>query len=260
MFLSYYEMGKLTPEERKERDTRKPRLSSHLKVRKSKIKGAGDGLFATKTFRKGKVLGSYDGEYISKKELNKRYPGDTLAEFTIEVGDELFWIDGKNEGNVMKYINDKKGSGKKANVTFVERFGRNGAATGVNVVVIRKVKKNKEFYVNYGIKYFDDDKEEEVPEPKPEKREKPRPGPKIIEDSKDYQVRKYNQPITNIKHRLDEVEREVTTITNSFEKIAKAVEHEEDTSGLDLLLEAFKEIKAEKRGYRIYKEGEKRFK
>jgi hypothetical protein len=51
----------------------------------STIPNAGLGVFAKVPIKKGQVLGQYTGEYLSQAELDERYPGDTLAVYTIKI-------------------------------------------------------------------------------------------------------------------------------------------------------------------------------
>lgn len=52
-----------------------------LRVKDSSIRAAGKGLFATKNFKRGDTIAKYKGECISRREMDRRYPGDMNADY-----------------------------------------------------------------------------------------------------------------------------------------------------------------------------------
>ena len=136
----------------------------HLRIKPSKIRGAGKGLYTTTHRGPGNIVGHYTGEHLTKKQVESRYPGRTLGEYTIKVGPhwagrkyvrKSTWIDARksNSGN-MRYINtcDAPAGTRKAcrnNVEFVQV----GPMVEVNVCPGRIVKKDAELYVSYGPDY-----------------------------------------------------------------------------------------------------------
>lgn len=52
-----------------------------LRVKDSAIQAAGKGLYATKNFKKGDSIAKYKGECMTREEIDRRYPGNTNADY-----------------------------------------------------------------------------------------------------------------------------------------------------------------------------------
>ena len=63
------------------------RMAYGVRVGPSTIPEAGRGLFARRAFRKGEVICPYGGQLISVDEVERRYPGDTLAPYVEQISD-----------------------------------------------------------------------------------------------------------------------------------------------------------------------------
>lgn len=83
-----------------------------LFIKKSRIKGAGDGLFTTSRIRKGDIIVEYKGEKMSWAKCMKRYNNDiTAARYLFHITDAncvdaQFTMDA-----YARYANDAKGPG-----------------------------------------------------------------------------------------------------------------------------------------------------
>ena len=56
-----------------------------VKTAPSTIPGGGKGLFATRDFAKGERICPYGGALLTAREIDDRYPGDTLAPYAVKV-------------------------------------------------------------------------------------------------------------------------------------------------------------------------------
>lgn len=123
-----------------------------VRVCKSKVPGLGMGLVATRDFKGGEVIDIYNGEELSRSEIEKRYPGDAIAEYTICFTKKQC-VDGRNTNcSFARYINDSRGiAGKENKVKF--SLG-NKCCPKLVVMPGKKIHKNEEIFVNYGKEYW----------------------------------------------------------------------------------------------------------
>ncbi len=108
----------------------------HVYVRKATDPTHGDGLFASKDFKKGEQIIPYTGEELDKEEYDERYPDDD-PEYVLELNKNKF-IDAKNDKGLGRYANHKIRS--KANA----RFDKNGVITAQ-----KGIKQAHEIFVTY---------------------------------------------------------------------------------------------------------------
>ena len=112
-----------------------------LRVKPSEIRGAGMGLFTTKTIKKDKLIDKYKGEKLNTDQLNRRYPGDITAQYVVRVGDKKSYIDGrKTDSSYARYANAKQ-TGNNAELRHT--------STGVNLESKKKIKANTEIITRY---------------------------------------------------------------------------------------------------------------
>jgi len=137
-----------------------------LETRRSGIPGAGDGLFTTRALRKNTLLGFYDGRVLTQNELDRIYPGDSVAAYGANTGvfardgTELY-IDAKDpeRGNLLRYINDSRDASRN-NCDFFQ--SNNGDLTdrdddlkrAVGVKLLRDVAAGEELFLDYGEEYW----------------------------------------------------------------------------------------------------------
>ena len=127
-----------------------------VEIKKSKLPGAGLGLFATRKFKKGSRVTTYGGEVISQAESDRRDSGYAL---TIGRGRVL---DGRatSSGNG-RYVNSCRRSNRKhcssnnAQLPVLQR--RNGRVKGT-LRVSRTILPGSEIYASYGPNYWGDDR------------------------------------------------------------------------------------------------------
>jgi hypothetical protein len=83
-----------------------------LAVKPSKIPGAGLGLFTLARIQKGARIVRYEGEEISRDELDRRYPGDVVAPYALELGNGVIIDATSTQSGVARYANggDKPGA------------------------------------------------------------------------------------------------------------------------------------------------------
>lgn len=133
--------------------------SPGLEVRKSMIKGAGNGLFATRPYMDGEVICEYTGEVLSFLEAYKREDKTyMMGGFGLNIH-----IDAKHHLRSMgRYINDPLNS-LKVNVKFIKSKELKKAF----VIALRRIevcdfislsspnsKPGEELYVSYGESYW----------------------------------------------------------------------------------------------------------
>jgi len=125
-----------------------------LRVDKSLIEGAGSGLFATKTFKRGDRIGFYHGEHIDQATFDRRYgkvPNSIPAPYTyaFEVVRQNYYIDSACLRGYASYINH---SAENENVDTIE-LEVNGIPE-IMIVAIKEIAEGEELYLNYGTDEF----------------------------------------------------------------------------------------------------------
>jgi hypothetical protein len=129
------------------------RLSERLSVKRSRIKGAGLGLFyvGEKIIHKGEHVAYYSGAIL----LNK-LPSNDQYIFEISRGR---YLSAKNRKNyVGRYVNDAShGTRQKNNIAFVggkRSLRRSFRRWTTPMIATRMIRKGDELYVNYGDDYW----------------------------------------------------------------------------------------------------------
>ena len=129
-----------------------------LRIKKSTIPGAGYGLFATKTFKKGEEITSIRFKRITKTQLEKLYKKD-MAPYTFKITKKTDRLSGDSAcvRNAPSYANDKKDK-KKSNCIFrVWRENNKTFASLYTTKVIRGSReKPVELFYFYGDEYWGD--------------------------------------------------------------------------------------------------------
>lgn len=151
LFSERFDVAKQTwTVERVERqDNGRSELAPWVEVRPSMIKGAGDGVFASRPFRKGERVGIYAGEIAL--ESAKSDDADYLFQLEDVRHSETLVVDGAVGGNWTGKINDgstrcnPKWRRSRCNVVF----------SGFNSVeATRNIRAGEELYVSYGASYW----------------------------------------------------------------------------------------------------------
>lgn len=84
-----------------------------LVVKKSRIKGAGMGLFTTSPIRKGDLIVEYQGERMTWAQAMKRYDNDiTAARYLFHISDKNTIDAQRTMDALARYANDANGPGK----------------------------------------------------------------------------------------------------------------------------------------------------
>jgi exonuclease III len=126
------------------RDTYEP-----LIVKLSNIPGAGYGLFANKTFKKGERIIIYTGEIIDESTKTQRYPDDD-GEYVMYVMRDMY-IDAvdPNNSSVARYINSSGGGYNNAKISPYHRNGEHY----MSIVATRNITPGQEIFMPYGSSY-----------------------------------------------------------------------------------------------------------
>jgi SET domain-containing protein len=115
-----------------------------VRVDKSKIKGAGLGLFAERAFKKGERIVQYNGEKLSHREYNERYDSDEMGSYGIELNSRWVLDAAKTSSGVARYVCDHHGSKTGQNCEYVSDAGK------IWVLALRDIKPGEELYSDYG--------------------------------------------------------------------------------------------------------------
>ncbi|MFN8153886.1 MAG: SET domain-containing protein-lysine N-methyltransferase [Bacteroidia bacterium] len=129
--------------------------SKVVKVKKSQLPKAGNGLYALKEFRRGDIVCEYEGEIVTWAECERRsdqgYEGYVFFFSKNRCVDAYFtpWAFGR-------YANDARGIGRVAglrnNAVYEEKV-RNGEKR-VFIVATMTIKPGQEIFVHYGDDYW----------------------------------------------------------------------------------------------------------
>ena len=131
----------------------------HLRIKKSTIEGAGNGLFSMDTkkgendiiFKKDEIIGAYTGEILNRDQLDERYGEDNTAPYALQISNNKY-VDASIQRCFMSICNH--GNNTKANARFVNSVSRGGITP--NYLIIRATKpirNNCEILINYGKEY-----------------------------------------------------------------------------------------------------------
>ncbi len=112
-------------------------METDVQVKRS---NAGLGLFAVKPFKKGSFVIEYTGELISGDEANNRG-----GRYLFEINSK-WTIDGKERGNVARYINHSCRPNSESRVSGKK----------VSIYAIKNIAAGDEITYDYGEEYFDD--------------------------------------------------------------------------------------------------------
>jgi hypothetical protein len=135
------------------RSYQKQLMNSDLVVKRSTLPGAGKGLFAKRTIKKGERFIEYGGEIITEAELNRRAENDIYGySFYINrnrVIDAYYTPD-----QLARYANDARGlkriKGIRNNCSYVIYNHR------CWIMAERTLKPGEEIFVGYGNEYWAD--------------------------------------------------------------------------------------------------------
>lgn len=123
----------------------------NLKVKKSTIPNAGQGLFALKTFPKDTSLGEYKGKVMSREEFDKKY-GDDGGQYGADLGPNKVVDAASTQSTVLRYVNGSDNPKKK--LPSNTKFKVKGKNKAVEMRTTKKVEKGQEFLVPYGKGYW----------------------------------------------------------------------------------------------------------
>ena len=124
-----------------------------LRVRETKH---GLGLFAWKEIEAGEPITPHSGKRLTKKEVDKKYPGDITAQCVLCDEPLKICLDAsETTSGYSRFANSPYGSGKSTNAEFDLKVkmsnGKNKRKIlGASVVVTEPLKKGDENLVDYG--------------------------------------------------------------------------------------------------------------
>jgi SET domain-containing protein len=115
-----------------------------LRVAQSTVPFAGLGLFTLKKIKKGEVALLYEGEKLTVEEYNERYDESGHGEYGMTLGKKHVIDARKTSSGLGRYVCDFTGSGKKANVEYLDNEGV------IEITAKKKIKVGEELLVDYG--------------------------------------------------------------------------------------------------------------
>lgn len=115
-------------------------------VRKSRIGGAGNGLYAARTYNKGALVTKYGGKLLSDSQVKRSASKYVMTDDHGRHHDSRL-VD-KPDSEKGRWINDPRGTGLAPNVEAVT------TAAGVLIKTTRTVAPGEEFYLDYGDRYW----------------------------------------------------------------------------------------------------------
>lgn len=124
-----------------------------LAIAKSTIPNAGNGLYTMKDRQKGEKIADYLGKTLTKDQLEKKYPGDTLAPYAVKAGKNKFIDAEKTPSGMGRYANHARGQRQNAELVST-RDKKVKLVAKKKIVVPNQKKGKKEILVNYGSEYW----------------------------------------------------------------------------------------------------------
>lgn len=124
-----------------------------LKVRRSGIPGAGQGLFTETRVEKGDAIIEYSGERLTWPQVRARYPDLSLMGYVFYVG-RNHWVDPSRRLSCLaRYANDARG---RTRVKGLRNNAEFQVFRGVPyVVATRRIEAGGEILVSYGKDYWE---------------------------------------------------------------------------------------------------------
>jgi len=119
-----------------------------LRVCPSSIPGAGNGLFATRTFIAGERIAKYYGERLSNEEYQARYVNQEMGVYGIEIDEETVLDARRTDSGVARYACDYHGSPLGQNAEFVIVIDADGCS--VWIIALQTIRAGDEIFVDYG--------------------------------------------------------------------------------------------------------------
>lgn len=116
----------------------------HFRVAPSTVPFAGLGLFSLKKIKKGTVALLYEGEKLTTDQYNTRYDKEGHGEYGMTLGEDFVIDARKTSSGLGRYVCDYTGSGKKANVEYLDNEGV------IEITAKRKIRIGDELLVDYG--------------------------------------------------------------------------------------------------------------
>ena len=129
------------------------KMKKQLQVKKSNIKGSGQGLYTTKPIKKGDKIAGYGGVFKTKAQYETSDSGYGIYFNKNSILDGYSTLHGLG-----RYANDCRSQNKKAGECNGNnaRFSTNTTKKTASLVATKGIKRNEEVFVNYGNGYWSD--------------------------------------------------------------------------------------------------------
>ena len=124
----------------------------YIMIKKSSIPGAGQGVFATETIKKGKNLGEYSGARLNLDQFLKKKNTDYCFEINRK-NKKPIYVDGKIRGSWLSKINGAKTSKEKKKINvFAYQYNEK-----IYFKTTKNIKNGQELLIDYGNSYWFDE-------------------------------------------------------------------------------------------------------
>lgn len=102
----------------------------------------GDGV----VFKKGEEVTKYSGKILNKKKLDKKFPGDTIAEYVIQVTKDHY-IDAQKPTSCLGRFMNAATNRRRPNAKFARGTSRSKA---IKIMATKNIKNGEELFASYG--------------------------------------------------------------------------------------------------------------
>ena len=127
-------------------------LRDYLEVRKSKIKGAGLGLFTTIDIEKGEYIDVYMGRKLNASQVLKEDPAIDL--YLMEINKNHFIDGGGKYKCPVSFVNDARGLTRTPGIRNNCYFDLLRREKKMALIASRNIKAGEELFVYYGDSYW----------------------------------------------------------------------------------------------------------
>lgn len=126
------------------------RKTQGLAIKSSTIAGAGKGLFAARDLPKGFLI-PYEGILMSKKEVDRKYPGDVTAQYVVCASKKTCYDASSTQAGYGRWANH---ASKGPNAQWFKKRDTSSGILKIYIKLKRDVPKGTEILVDYGDDYW----------------------------------------------------------------------------------------------------------
>jgi SET domain-containing protein len=115
----------------------------------------GQGLYAKKEFKAGQKIAEYSGKKLTAAQVDKKYPGDTLAPYVYKASANNYIDAKKTNSGLARYANDCRPQNRASKHCAGNNARLRPAPGGkASLKAIKKIRPGQEIYTSYGPTYW----------------------------------------------------------------------------------------------------------